>query len=428
MPKNNLYKNPWTPEDEGDHYPSMKEWWVIETLFKTLDDNKKWSLKGSMAYELETPSCFIINLLFDVTSNKCVIHKAFNDDIKKFIHKKNKIDLKYNNFTINGLYPDYHLHIEDDDTAFTADIKLIAKILPHWSAQDSTNGYLPIGLDNYRYGWLLNCDLTGFIKLNNDKHEIKGKGYLEHAWGNWSYSNPFQRLSDIQKTVSTYGHLFNWWVSNHKPKIPDKIAFTTENNPFGYDWFWSIFDNEWSVFYGNSLFWIKEGPALGVLTLFTEGNKYIDFSDIIFHYNKTVYIKKYDLYYPTDITITARLDDKNIKLRVQPVCNPYEYIDDFKGENFYRAFIMPEMPGRITGVYFDDEKTVKLEGNCKIVQQRQPSKLGHNSLTIDFLKPPKGVGVSFDLDSHYLKKKLLAGVQLAPRPKIKFNVHKIDLP
>ena len=48
-------KNPWTPQDEGDHFPVMKEWWCFETLFKTIKDNRKWNLKLSMAYQQETP-------------------------------------------------------------------------------------------------------------------------------------------------------------------------------------------------------------------------------------------------------------------------------------------------------------------------------------------------------------------------------------
>lgn len=417
-------KNPWTPEDEGDHYPSMKEWWCIETLFKTLDDNKKWNLKASFAYELETPSCFFIYHLFDITSKKCVARKSINDNIKNLSYKKNKVDVKYKKSSIVGLYPNYSIHIEDDKHDFSADMKYKAKILPHWSAQDSTNGYLPFGFDYYRYGWLLNCDLLGNLKLRGKTHKIKGKGYLERAWGNFSYANPLQKLSGFRKTISTYGHLINWWFSHFQPRIPDRIAFTTENNPFGYDWFWGIFDNDWSIFYGNSLFWVSEGPAFGVLTLFTEGNNYIDFSNVSFHYNKSLYVKEYDMYYPCDFTINAKLEDKIFKLRVWPVCEGYEYIDKLKEDGFYRAFIMPEIPGRMKGIFKNDKKTLELEGDCKIVQQRQPSKLGHNSLKIDFIKPPKGIGISFDLNSHFLKKKMFSKIQLVPNPKIKLSVKK----
>jgi len=418
-------KNPWKPADEGDHYPSMKEWWCIETLFKTLEDNRKWNLKASFAYKLETPSCFFIYYLFDMTSKKLVAKKAVNDDIEKLSYKKNKIDLKYEKNTIKGLYPKYKVHIEDKEKDITVDMNYNAKIFPHWSAQDSTNGYLPIGLDYYRYGWLLNSDLSGSLKIKGNLHKIKGKGYLERAWGNWSYINPFQKLSGIRKTISTYGNLFYWWFSHRKPKIFNSISFNSENNPFGYDWFWGIFKNDWSVFYGNSLFWLSEGPAFGILTLFTEGNNYLDFANVNFHYNKVKYIEEYDMYYPIDLSLTANLNDKKIRLRAQPTCEIYEYIEKFKEKGFYKAFIMPEIPGKIEGTYSDDERTVKLEGDCKIVQQRQPSGLGHNSLKIDIIKPPKGVGIIVDFQSHYLKKKVFTKMQLAPRPRFLINFGKI---
>ena len=424
--QNNLRKNPWTAEDEGDHYPTMKEWWCIETLFKTLDDKRKWNLKFSMAYEMETPSCFFDYVLFDITSKKCVLHKAINDDIKKFTHIKNKVDLKYKKSTIKGLYPKYKIHLEDDTQEFTADMTYNANIPPHWSAQDATNGYLPIGFDYYRYGWLLNCNLVGSIKIKDETHKIDGKGYIEHAWGNWSYSNPFQKLSSLRKTISTYGNLIYWWFSEKKAKIPNRISFTTENNPFGYDWFWGIFDNNWSVFYGNSLFWISEGTSFGVLTLAKEDGTHLDFNNLYFKYNKTKYLEKYDIYYPTDITIIGEMKNRKIKLRACSLFEKYEYIDEFPADNFYKAFIMPEMPGEIEGHLIENNKKIKLKGDCKIVHQRQPSKLGHNSLIINFLKPPKGVGISFDLNLFYMKKKMFTKFQLAPKPSFNIKVNRLE--
>jgi len=423
--KENIQKNPWTPEDEGDHYPSMKEWWCIQTLFKTLDDNRKWNLKSSFAYELERPSCFFLCHLFDLTSKKLVFRKSINDKLEKLSIKKNKVDLQYGNNFIKGLYPSYKIQINEEEKEIFADLTYNAKILPHWSAQDISNGYLPFGLDYYRYGWLLNCDLTGTFKFKRDSHKIKGTGYLEKAWGNWSYTNPFQKLSGFKRSFSTYGNLFYWWFSNRRPKIYDRISFTTENNPFGYDWFWGIFDNDWSIFYGNALFWLSEGPAFGVLTLFTEGNNYIDFCNVNFRYNECKYIKEYDMYYPVDLNITAVQDDKKIKLRAYPACDIYEYVEKFEGDGFYKAFALPEIPGRVEGIYTDDKKEVKLKGDCKIEQQRQPSKLGHNSIKIDILKPPKGVGLNVDFDFHYLKKKGYTKLQLIPRPKLSFKFENI---
>jgi len=417
-------KNPWTPQDEGDHFPVMKEWWCFETLFKTIKDNRKWNLKLSMAYQQETPSCFYNYYLFDITNNKLVFHKALNDDINKFKHKKEKVDLKYEKTTAKGLYPNYEIHLEEPKKDFTADLKFKAKIFPHWSAQDATNGYLPIGFDHYRYGWLLNCDLTGKIKIKNEILDLKGKGYLERAYGNWSYKNPFTILSNLKKTINTYGKLSNWWISQHKPKIPNKISFTTENNPFGYDWFWSVFENDWSVFYGNSMLWVKEGPSFGVLTLFKDLNNYIDFSDIKFKYNKSRYLPKYDLYYPIDLTINAKKDDKKLNIRAWATCNGHEYEHVFKNSGFYKAFYLCELPGKIKAEYEDKNKKVNLKGDCKLVQQRQVSLLGHNSLTLKVIKPPKGIGFNFDLDSHFMKKRIKTKINLASRKMLNFSLKK----
>jgi hypothetical protein len=421
-----IQHNPWTPQDEGDHYPTMREWWCIETLFTTAKDHHKWSLKVSLAYERETPSCFFIYHLFDTTSNRCVCRKAINDDIKELSHVKNRMDLRYKKTTMKGLFPNYQFHIEDDEQAFCADMNYTARIPPHWSAQDATNGYLPIGLDYYRYGWLLNCDLTGTLTLGDITQTISGKGYLERAWGNWSYANPFQKLSGLRKTLSTYGHLFSWWFQQNTLSLPKRLSFTTENNPFGYDWFWGVADNNWSVFYGNSLFWVREGPAFGVLTACTDKGEFMDFGNIHFQYNKTIYNETYDMEYPIDMTLKARLNDKRLILRVWPVCDGYEYIDDFPGKGFYKAFIMPEIPGHMKGTYWDKTTTVNLEGDCKIVQQRQPSQLGHNSLTIDVTKPPQGLGLNCVLDSHFLRKKVTAGLQLSP--SLKLRMGSINLP
>jgi hypothetical protein len=417
--------NPWKPEDEGDHYPVMKEWWTIETLFKTLEDNRKWNFKLIIASKMETTSCFFQYALFDITNKRCVLRKDIDDDIKKLSHEKNKLDLKYGKSTVAGLYPDYNIHIEDEEQGLNFDIKYKAKSLPHWIAHDITNGKVPFGWNYYRYGYIPNCTIDGTLKIKDESYTVGGKGYLEHVWGNWSYQNPFQRLSGVKDTFSTYLKLGKWWLSQHKPRIPHSIEFTTENNIFGYDWAWGVFDNDWSLFYGNVLFWLSRGPAFGILSVTPDGKKYWDFCNINFHYNKLIYVKKYDIYFPSDLELVGVLDDKKIHLRFRLTAESYEYIDEFKNKGFYKAFILSEMPGEVEGLYTDSEKTVKLKGDCKMMPLRQPSSLGHNSLKLDFLLPPKGVGVDIDFDSHYIKRRIKKKIQLAPYPKFKFEVEKL---
>jgi len=416
--------NPWTTQDEGDHFPVMKEWWTIETLFKTIEDNRKWNLISSFAYKLSDKTSFFQYVLFDITSGKYVVHKDVNDDIKKLLTTKNRIDIKFEKSYISGLYPNYNIHIEDEKQDFFADMKYTARSLPHWVAQNKTNGFLPIGLNYYRYGFLPNCDLTGTLQLNNKTFNIKGKGYIEHAYGNWSYENPFKKIHDLKKTISIYTKLGKWWLSQNKPHIPKSISLTTENNIFGYDWVWGVFDNEWSLFFGNSMFWVSEGPSFGSLYVSPDGYNYLEFCNVRFRYNKVIYIKEYDIYYPSEIELIGKLDDKRIQIKFSKSTDSYEYISPYENSKIYKAWILCEMPGRMTGLYSDKERTVNLEGDCKIVILRLPSSFGHNSIKFDFLLPPKGVGVDINFNSHYLKKEIFTKLHFAPKPSFGFKMKK----
>ena len=197
MTSNNSHKNPWTPQDEGDHFPMMKEWWTVETIFKTIEDNRKWNLMLIISYKLNPPSSFFQYTLFDMNAKKCILRKDIDDELDKLKLGKNKVDLKYGKSTVKGIYPDYNIHIDDEKQDFIADMIYKAKSLPHWVAQDATDGNLPIGLNFYKYGYIPNCDLTGNINLKGKKYTIKGKGYFEHIWGKWSYENPLQSISDL---------------------------------------------------------------------------------------------------------------------------------------------------------------------------------------------------------------------------------------
>jgi len=419
--------NPWTPQEEGDHAPVMREWWTCELLFRTLEDHRRWNLMTSFAYEQETPSCFFQYVLFDITSKKWVAHKDLNDEITKLSHVKNRLDLHYETSHLSGLYPNYHLHVEDPKQNLTLDAQYSARSLPHWIAQEATQGNLPIGLNFYRYGFLPNCDITGTLKLGDASYALEGKGYLEHAYGDWSYQNPLQTLSRAHRTLATYGHLTRWWLSHHRLKIPRRISFTSENNPFGYDWVWGVCDNDWSLFFGNSLFWVSEGPSIGAFYLTADGKHYWEFCDVWFRYNKVLYVKDYDVYYPSDLELTGRLEDKIVKLRFWSTTDTYEYIDPYKKGRFHRAFILSELPGRMEGTFTDKERKVPLQGECKIVPLRQAPLLGHNAVCVEFLKPPKGVGLSLTLDFHALRKQLFTTLQLAPRPKLSCRLDRVDL-
>jgi hypothetical protein len=419
--------NPWTPEDEREHPLSFIEWWCLITFMRSIEDNKRWSLKLSLSEwnkdNKELGSIINFNI-FDQEKEKHFIY-YLRDDLNRLKTTKDGFYICYDDSYMKGSYPHYQLYINDKKNNIKIDIAYDAEALPRWIAQDITSGKLPLGLGFYRYGFIPKCKISGTMEINKKTYHLDGKGYFEHAWGDMWYDSPLSSFSGLKKTLSIYLKLIIWWFHNSKLSIPKSIMFTSENNPFGYDWTWALLDNGWTIYYGNIMFWIMEGPAAGTLILTRDGKKYEEFGNIHFWYNKTKYSNEYDFYYPTDLELIATKGKEKLQLRFIMTNDARQYLARFSGGSYWRGFIISESPGIVEGYYSDGVKKIKLSGICKIEPQRQLSAIGHNSLKIDILKPPSGVGISFDLDTHFLKKKIFAQIQLMPRPKIKFNLKKI---
>jgi hypothetical protein len=420
-------QNPWSPQDEGDHLPIKKEWWTNELFFITREDQHTWNLMTTFAHTQEPVSCFFQYVLIDCTTGKCVLHKDINDAPTELFSVKNRLDLRYKNNTLQGLYPTYRIHHQDEDNDFDTDLRMEAHSLPHWITQEITNGILPIGLNHYRYGFLPNCTLTGIMTLQGKHYNLEGKGYLEHAYGNWSYENPLQRLGDIRKTLGTYLRLGYWWLSHHRFHVPRRIGFATENNSLGYDWLWAVCENNWSFFFGNSLLWVNDGPAFGTLYVTRDGKHYWEFSDVHFKYTKVIYLKDQDVYYPSDMELTGRLDNKTINLRFTSTTEGYEYVDPRLHQKFYRAYILCQLPGRVEGTFTEDRHVTKLQGLCKNVPLRESPRKGHAALRFTFLQPPQGMGLIIDRESHRTKRKSQTIIQLAPRLRLCRKTEPLDV-
>jgi hypothetical protein len=419
--------NPWTREDEWEHPHSVMEWWCLISFLKSIEDKKRWSSKISFCEWCKDKKEIgsIINFdLFDQDEEKHFIYYLRNDSTKlKTV--KDSFYISYDDSYMKGKYPNYELYINDKKNNIKVNITFTAEALPRWIAQDVTSGQLPLGLGYYKYGFIPKCKISGTIEINKKTYNIGGMGYYEHVWGDIWFDNPLSGYFGLKKTISIYLKLINWWLQNIKLSIPKSIMFSTENNPFGYDWTWALLDNGWAIYYGNIMFFIMEGPAAGTLILTKDGKKYEEFNNIHFWYNKTRYSKEYDFYYPSDLELIAIKGNEKLNLRFIMTNDTRQYLARFSSGAFWRGFIICESPGVVEGSYSDGIKDTKLAGICKMEPQRQISVMGHNSLKIDILKPPSGVGVSFDLDSNFLRKKMFAKIQLSPKPKIKFNLKKI---
>lgn len=421
--------NPWTPEDEKEHALSKVEWWCIEAFFRTIEDNKRWSLKASIRRWRDKPiTGFILSMaLLDQDNNKQYIYDARHKS-EKLLPAKDSFDVGYEDSFMKGTFPIYKMYFNNKKDDIKLDLEYNAEALPHWITQEITDGLLPVGLGGfYKYGFIPKGNLLGTIKINNKTLAIEGKGYFEHVWGNF-FLDSLVSLKLLKKTTAIYARLIGWHLLNFKPRFPKSIIFSTENNPLGYDWVWAILDNGWSIYYGNAMFWFMKGPAAGTLILTKDGKKYEEFANIHFQYNKMKYAQAYDFFYPTEMEITATNGKEKLYMKFKMTSEALESVFPLTDSKYWLGAVICEAPGKIEGYYFDGKKKIKLSGICKIEPQRQISILGHNSLKIDILKPPNGVGISFDLESHYLKKKLFTKIQLAPRPNIKFSSKKIDNP
>jgi hypothetical protein len=424
---NRKKKNPWTSEDEREHQDSVLEWWATESFLKSTEDNKKWVLKGVFTEWFNTinDNGSILNLtLYDKVKDKH-FNCYLRSDGKKLQTESNSFEVKYEDCFIMGAYPNYKMSVHDKENEIKVDINYHAEAMPHWVAQDITNGWLPMGAGFYRYGFIPKNHINGKIKIKDKTYKIEGKGYFEHVWGNFLYDNPLKNITGLKKTLPIYWRFILWWLENHRLKIPNSIKFATENNPFGYDWAWALFDNGWTIYYGNILFWMMEGPAVGTLIFSKDGEEYKEFCDITFHYNNTKLSKNYDFYYPTEFELTAQDKNEKIHLKFKMSTEAKEYVSRFQKNKYWLGFVICEAPGTVEGYYSNNKKTIKLKGIAKIEPQRQVSIIGHNSLKINIIKPPKGVGISFNFDSHFLKKNILAKIKLVPHPEIKFNCKNI---
>ncbi len=410
----------WITQNGRNHPTSSIEWWCAETFFKTVEDNKEWNLKAVLTEWYKENKSKLNITLFDKKSDRyfSFLSEKLTSNLET---KKDSCYIKYENSYIKGKFPDYEMTFEDKDNDILIFLKYHSNIHPHWISQEITDGTIPMGLGFYKYGFIPKCEVTGEMKIKEKKYEIKGIGYYEHVWGNISFENPFTKISKKKHTISSYAKLIGWWIHNHKIKIPKSLEFCNENNPFGYDWTWALLDNGWSLFYGNSMFFIKKGPALGILYLNKGDNSYEQFCDINFEYRKTRYIKKYDFYYPSEIKFTAKKDDKKLELIFSMVGVSREYVSLFRKKAIWKGLVICEAPGIVKGNYYDGSKKIPINGICKIEPQRQIPRIGHNSLKLDFYLPPKGFGCKIEFDSHFLNKKIGFIFQLKPKLKVRLN-------
>lgn len=428
MTKKSPMRNPWTAHDERGDTSRLLEWWATEAFFTSGEDKKRWSLKVAFSEGLIAPKQrgVVCNMtLFDQTTNKQYVYYVRTPDIH--LHSNSEtFDVRYDDSTMRGTYPRYQMHFHDPDHGIEIDFTSQADSFPHWVAQDVTQGWLPMGIGFYRYGFIPKTRISGTLNIQGKSSTIEGVGFFEHVFGNFDYEHPFANLSGFFKSIGVYAKLAIWWLQNHRLQIPKTVMVCSENNPLGYDWIWAVFDNGWSLFYGNAMFWIMDGPAAGILIFSKDGKQFTEFADVTFHYHKIVSAKDHDFQYPTELELTAKKGKELLHLTCTMTNTSREYVQKSRAGRFWTGLAICEAPGVITGFYKNGDQTTQIQGICKIEPQRELSILGHNQLNINLTVPPTGIGIVLDFESHFLKKKVNAYLHLAPRPRIHLRIQRIN--
>lgn len=413
----------WTPEDEGDHFPCGREWWNVDTFF-VIDGMGNWSLTSSFEYEMETPACNLFLTVFNMDNGTSYSLGSYGDPVGTLTYEKNMVKLRYQNSWMEGLYPEYVVHFERKN--FIINLHFEAATPPQWVAGNISNGILPMGSGYYKYGFIPFCRVTGNITVDGKYGELRGTGYYEHVWGNWTYSNPFRNPSDLRGIYTAYKNLTKWWLSHHSLSIPSSIAFSSDNNIFGYDWIWASFDNNWSMFYGNVPSWVCQGPAFGILYLVSDEGEYLSFSNISYEYGSMVYVADYDVYYPSEIKIKACAGDKKLELDAGMTCDIHTYLDRNLSSRYWKAIFLWESPGYISGFYSDGNENVSLNGKCEIEPERQVPAIGHNYLGLNFTTPPDGIAIGISIISHFFGIGIDILFQISPAIKFHFVINSLS--
>jgi len=396
--KSNLEKenmNPWTPEDEGDHFPCSTEWWFFQSSLE-LENGSKWDVGTTYEYftkqneNVTTIKSHILQWYFiNRDTDKLIdFEERYTDDNNVSFRSENRTNISFDNCTMEGSFPYYDFYLEDKEKKYILDIHLQAKTLPHWVMQEGNNGYFPWALRGIaRYGFILELNTSGTITINGDKTNVTGVSYYEHAWGNFTYrySPDSGRVLNLLDKIKEFLPLIKWYISEQKRNPSNRLKFESENF-FGYDWVWGHFDNGWNIFFSafHTGTCISEGPVFGTVALTKDGEKFYDFADVKIKYGRKIYLEYAGAYIPIDITITALKDDKKIVLNASTTTIPY---NSFKywplskstcGTGYFHT------AGNITGYYEDNNHKIDLNGISGMVIFRQLFTSKHKELTIKF--------------------------------------------
>jgi len=272
-PKNVIKGN-----DEGPHHNmvfNMGEWWYYNVYF--IGNNtelKNWFLV--ISYQLFSTFARIKLELFD-DQNKSI----GGDEVISFNDVRTSgpgVHLTFNNSSVEGEYPKWHLYAEFNGQEIVANLTFIANCLPEWLPDNTGNNF---STSSVGYYCVLNCTVYGTVSLNGTTHSVAGLGYHDHPWAPIS----LKKLSENQ--------LFNY--------------------PVFWKWLRVHLENGWDLFIGKISFQkhslvSRSGP--GDICIATSRNTFYQLYWFRIDYLKTEKSSMPWITIPTQVRITAIFSDR----------------------------------------------------------------------------------------------------------------------
>lgn len=396
------------PEVEGDHFPCGVEYWWLYTML-TLEDGSQWDMCAQFFYVMnwtgqnwsKTEGVSYLRIQsWNRDNGKYFDYFKESNHPGELQHKKNMIDLKYYNSTLEGLYPNYTAHFDDNENNIILNVNAQAVSPPYQHLNSVVNGTIPLGAGIFSYWSIPRLELSGNITINGVIYNVTGVGYHEHLFGDRPIDGTFNfRFSSIKELINlNFLYLsilkwmlqpktISWFYKMNKPHI-------SVDNIRGYDWIWSTFENGWSMIFVRLRlgypFSFTEGPTYGVLIL-TDGNNLWEFSEVYIKITEDVFIEEKGIYVPLDFKILGLLDDKKFLLSFNSTSdftelyNKFTQIKTSDGGLFLAA-------GETTGYFENGEDIILLKGKGTNTPYLLFPLLGFRSLEVQLILPPDGFG------------------------------------
>jgi len=216
-----------TPEDEGKHFHKLRicrEWWYYTAIFSEDSDLAGWTMHVSFnhmawgdLFGTFKPDVLVVTL-----------HGPNGEEYGGIINKERGLGLlktptleadtpgvsvKYGKSWVEGLSPEWHLHVEDEDVdkdhTIIIDLDYFAPSDPMWTFGSRAFQKSKSTLASYSF---MGCNITGTIEIDGDRYVVKGTGHHEHTW------------------------------------TPNAVVRGTVKE---WDWSQIQFDNGWSIYYSN---------------------------------------------------------------------------------------------------------------------------------------------------------------------------------